>query len=93
MKNCNPKLCKLGLWLLVFTMFDTTGIKAQKTFTIAECIFYAFQHNPLVNVGIADTSIAAVGVQRVKGLYLPRANFASAFQYFSNRIGSRGKSN
>ena len=39
----------------------------------------------MVNVGIADTSIAAVGVQRVKGLYLPRANFASAFQYYFSK--------
>ena len=63
-------------------LFDTTGIKAQKTFTIAECINYAFEHNPLVNVAVKDTSIAAVGVQRVKGLYLPRVSFASAFQYY-----------
>ena len=82
MKNCNLKLCKPGLWLLFFTMFATTGVKAQKTFTITECVHYAFQHNPLINVAITDTSIAAVGVQRVKGLYLPRANFASAFQYY-----------
>jgi outer membrane protein TolC len=33
-------------------------------------------------VGVTDSSIASVGIQRVKGLYLPRANFASAFQYY-----------
>jgi len=81
MKSCNLKLLRLSLWLLVFTFF-TAGIKAQKAFTITECINYAFEHNPLVHVAIKDTSIAVVGVQRVKGLYLPRANFASALQYY-----------
>ena len=82
MKNCNLKLCKPGLWLLVFTMFNAAGIKAQKAFTIIDCINYAFEHNPLINVAITDTSIAEVGVQRTKGLYLPRAGFVSAFQYY-----------
>ena len=81
MKSCNLKLSRLSLWLLVFTFF-TAGIKAQKAFTIADCINYAFEHNPLVHVGIKDSSIAVVGVQRVKGSYLPRAGFVSAFQYY-----------
>ena len=82
MKNCNLKLCKPGLWLYVFTLFYATGLKAQKTFTITDCINYAFEHNPLINVAVADTAIAEVGVQRVKGLYRPRGGFVSAFQYY-----------
>ena len=43
-------------------------------------------HNQLLNAASKDTSIAAIGVQRVKGSYLPRVNFASALQYyFTNR--------
>jgi outer membrane protein len=82
MKNCNLKLVKLSLWLLVYIFITTTKIKAQKTFTIVECINYAFEHNPLLNANSKDTSIAAIGVQRVKGSYLPRVNFVSAFQYY-----------
>ena len=81
MKSCNLKLLRLSLWLLLFTFF-ASGIKAQKVFTIADCINYAFEHNSLVTVGLKDSSIASVGVQRVKGSYLPRANFTSALQYY-----------
>src|SRR5204863_3097261 len=42
----------------------------------------AFGHNPLLNATAKDTSIAALGTKRVTGLYLPRVNFASAFQYY-----------
>jgi len=86
MKNCNLKLAKISLWLLAYICFDATNLKAQKTFTLAECIRYAFEHNPLLNAAGKDTSIAAIGIQRVKGNYLPRVNFVSAFQYyFTNR--------
>ena len=89
MKNCNLKLSKLSLWLLVFT-FSTTGIKAQNRFTIQDCILYAFEHNPLIHVGIKDSSIAGVGVQRVKGLYLPRVGLASAGRKARNIMNPRG---
>ncbi|WP_160290242.1 MFS transporter [Flavihumibacter solisilvae] len=79
------KLAKLSIWLLVCACFDTTNIKAQKTFTLAECINYAFEHNPLLNAAAKDTSVAAIGVQRVTGLYLPRVNFVSAFQYYISK--------
>ena len=82
MRNCNLELYRTGLWMLVFTVFNITGLKAQKTFTIADCVSYAFVHNPLISVEATDTSISSVGIQRVKGLFLPRANFASAFQYY-----------
>jgi outer membrane protein len=82
MKNCNLNLAKLSLWLLVCIFCNTTNIKAQKSFTLADCIHYAFEHNPLVNAAAKDTSVAALGVKRVTGSYLPRVNFASAMQYY-----------
>jgi hypothetical protein len=51
--------------------FQYNGFKSTKNFTIADCIEYAFEHNPLISVGLTDSSIASVGIQRVKGLYLP----------------------
>jgi outer membrane protein len=61
------------------------GIKAQKKFTITDCINYAYEHNQLLNATAKDTSIAAIGVKRVKGNYLPRVNLASALQYYFDR--------
>jgi len=75
-------LAKLSLYLLIYTFPVTLSVKAQKTFTLGECINYAFEHNPLLNAAGKDTSVAAIGVQRVTGLYIPRANFVSAFQYY-----------
>jgi len=82
MKNCNLNLPKLSLWLLAYSLLFVTNIKAQKTFTLDDCINYAFEHNPLLNAAGKDTSVAAISVQRVTGLYIPRANFISAFQYY-----------
>jgi outer membrane protein TolC len=84
MKNCNRDLVKLRIWLLVLAsnLFTTTILKAQKTFTLDECINYAFQHNPLIISSGSDTSIAALGTKRVTGAYLPRVNFISAMQYY-----------
>ena len=82
MKNCNPKLAKFSLWMLAYILLGSTNIKAQRTFTIAECINYAFEHNPLLNAAAADTSVAALDVKRVTGAYLPRVGFVSAFQYY-----------
>ena len=75
MKNCNLNLPKFSLWLLIYSFLVTTNIKAQKKFTLSECINYAFEHNPLFNAATKDTSIAALGFQRVTGSYLPRVNF------------------
>jgi outer membrane protein TolC len=80
--NCNQNLAKLSWWLFAYIFFNATNINAQKTFTIDECINYAFEHNPLFNAATKDTSIAALGFQRVTGSYLPRVNFVSAFQYY-----------
>ena len=86
MKNCQLKLAKCRVWLIVGISLFAMQAKGQQTFTLEECIQYAFQHNPLLNAAGRDTAIARIGTQRVKGLYLPRANFASAMQYYiSNR--------
>jgi outer membrane protein TolC len=82
MKSCKPNLVRISLWLVVCGFLHTTSAKAQKTFTILECVDYAFEHNPLLSAASKDTSIAEIGVQRVSGLYLPRVNFASVFQYY-----------
>jgi outer membrane protein TolC len=74
----------VGFFFTVFLF--STRLKAQKTFTVSDCINYAFGHNQLLNAASKDTLIAGIGVQRVKGYYLPRVNFASALQYyFTNR--------
>jgi outer membrane protein TolC len=36
----------------------------------------------LLNAASKDTSIAAIGIQRAKGAYLPRVNFVAALQYY-----------
>src|ERR1044071_3461340 len=79
MKICNRRRVKLSLLLCIF--FGVSA-GAQNTFTITDCIDYAFAHNPLLNATAKDTSIAGISTQRVTGLYLPRVNFASAFQYY-----------
>jgi outer membrane protein len=82
MNICNLKLIRFGLWLILCVFLDTDQIDAQKTFSIDECINYAFQHNPLLSAATKDTAIATIGIQRVTGTYLPRVNFVSAFQYY-----------
>src|SRR5436190_18779134 len=82
MNHCTLNMSKRSLWLLIFFIFDATIIKAQKTFTLAECVNYAYRNNPLLNAASKDTSIAAIGIQRAKGAYLPRVNFVAALQYY-----------
>src|ERR1051325_309070 len=79
MKTCKPGIISL---LLSYFFLCSAQVHAQKNFTVNDCISYAFTHNPLLNATEKDTSIAAIGTQRVTGLYLPRVNFASAFQYY-----------
>jgi outer membrane protein TolC len=71
-----------GLWLLAFVLPIMQGAEAQQKFTLDECINYAFEHNPLLAVTAKDVSIAGIATQRATGLYLPRASFVSAFQYY-----------
>ncbi|WP_026966111.1 TolC family protein [Algoriphagus terrigena] len=76
------KAIRLGTLIAAFILLSVAHSNAQREFTLAECIGYAFEHNPALNAIAKDTLIAGLGTQRVSGLYLPRANFASAFQYY-----------
>ena len=78
------KICKPGIVSLFFSclLLCAAQAVAQKNFTVSDCVDYAFVHNPLLNATAKDTSVAAISTQRVTGLYLPRVNFASAFQYY-----------
>jgi len=80
MKYC--VLVKLKVWLVLYYLVGISALNAQKPFTLKECISYAFEHNPLLQVSVKEISIANIGTQRVKGTFLPSANFASAFQYY-----------
>jgi outer membrane protein len=82
MKTCNRKQVRLSSLLLLCILLYAANTYAQKTFTVSDCVNYAFEHNPLLNAASKDTSIAVIGTQRVTGLFLPRVNFASAFQYY-----------
>ena len=82
MKICRHKQARLSVWILVSMMLCAAHAPAQKKFTLSDCINYAFEHNPLINATAKDTAIAGLGTQRVTGLYLPRVNFAAAFQYY-----------
>jgi outer membrane protein TolC len=73
------------LWIVLPVLFITADCLAQKTFTVHECVEYAFVHNPLVTVEAKDISISEIDIQRTKGSYLPRAGFVSAFQYYFSR--------
>jgi outer membrane protein len=84
MENWNHKRMKKTVGFFFFILLFSAGLKSQKTFTVSDCIRYAFEHNQLLNAASKDTSIAAIGVQRVKGSYLPRVNIASALQYYFN---------
>jgi outer membrane protein len=57
-------------------------LHAQRTFTVEQCVEYAFVNNPLVRAYGTERGIAEIGVERVKGLYLPRAGFGATFQYY-----------
>ena len=82
MRNCNLNLLKHRLCMLLSVIFVTADCPAQKTFTVNECVDYAFLHNPLLHVESKDISISDIDIQRTKGVFLPRASFGSAFQYY-----------
>ncbi|HSB93531.1 MAG TPA: TolC family protein [Flavitalea sp.] len=71
--------------MLLSVMFVTADCIAQKTFTVDECVDYAFRHNPLLHAASKEVSIADIDIQRAKGAYLPRASFVSAFQYYFSK--------
>lgn len=70
------------LWMLVSFTFNGYPLLAQKTFTIEQCVKYAFENNPLLRASATDTSIAGIGIKRVGGQYLPRVNIGAAYQYY-----------
>ena len=84
MEKRNPETSRIYIIAVLLMLIHATGIQAQKVFTIADCIHYAYEHNQLLNAVSKDTSIAVIGVKRVKGQYLPRVNLASALQYYFN---------
>lgn len=55
---------------------------SQKSFTLEQCIEYAFANNPILQIVSADTSLSDLDLQRVKGSYIPRADITAAFQYY-----------
>jgi outer membrane protein len=84
MEKWNPETSKFYIIVILLMWMATVRTQAQKVFTLADCIQYAYEHNQLLNAASKDTSIAAIGVKRVKGSYLPRVNLASALQYYFN---------
>jgi outer membrane protein TolC len=70
------------LWMPALFTFHYNLLLAQKTFTVEQCVKYAFENNPLLRASATDTSIAAIGIKRVGGQYLPRVNIGAAYQYY-----------
>src|SRR6187551_2044830 len=62
--------------------FHYSLLLAQKTFTVEQCVKYAFENNPLLRASATDTSIAAIGIKRVGGQYLPQVSIGAAYQYY-----------
>src|SRR5215218_3462878 len=85
MKYCNLSRRKHSLAIALILLCISSAVQAQKTFTVDACIDYAFQHNPLVHIASKDIDIADIDIQRTRGLFLPRANFTSAFQYYFSK--------
>lgn len=73
---------RMGVFVFAWVTLCAANAQAQREFTIDDCVAYAFEHNPALNAVAKDTLIADLGKKRASGLYLPRANFASAFQYY-----------
>ena len=79
--NCQ----KLNSFLVIIFLSGLQSLHAQKSFTAEQCVQYAFEHNPLLQASSTDTAISDLDIKRVTGLYLPRANFGSAFQYYISK--------
>jgi outer membrane protein len=83
-KDWGPDIIKKGTCVFYLVLLVVSASRAQKKFTVSDCIQYAYEHNQLLNAASKDTSIAAIGLKRVKGAYMPRVNMASALQYYFN---------
>ena len=76
---------KLKPYLVILFLCGSQILHAQKYFSAEQCVQYAFAHNPLLQASSTDTAISDLDIKRVTGLYNPRANFATAFQYYISK--------
>ena len=76
---------KLNLFLVIISLLVSQLLHAQKYFSAEQCVQYAFAHNPLLNASSTDTAISDLDIKRVTGLYNPRVNFGTAFQYYISK--------
>ena len=76
---------KLNSLLVALCLSGLQGLFAQKTFSAAESVQYAFEHNTLLQASSTDTAISDLDIKRVTGLYIPRVNFGTAFQYYISK--------
>ncbi|HEX6848705.1 MAG TPA: TolC family protein [Chitinophagaceae bacterium] len=75
----------LNLCLVIFFLSASHLVHAQKYFSAEQCVQYAFTHNPLLQASSTDTAIGDLDIKRVTGLYNPRVNFGTAFQYYISK--------
>jgi len=75
-------LQKHSAYLVVLFLSGLQGLYAQKTFSVEQCVQYAFEHNTLLQATATDTAISDLDLKRVGGLYIPRVNFGAALQYY-----------
>lgn len=78
-------LQKLNCYLVILFLSASHVLHAQKTFSAEQCVQYAFAHNPLLQASSTDTAISDLDIKRVTGLYNPRVNFGTAFQYYISK--------
>ena len=83
MQKLHPQ--KLKSYLVILFLCGSQILHAQKSFSVEQCVQYAFVHNPLLQATSTDTAISDLDIKRVTGLYNPRANFATAFQYYISK--------
>ena len=76
---------KLNTYLVILFLSGSQVLDAQKTFSAEQCVQYAFVHNPLLQASSTDTAISDLDIKRVTGLYYPRVNFGTAFQYYISK--------
>jgi len=76
---------KLSACCAAIFISSVHGLYAQKTFSAEQCVQYAFEHNSFLEATATDTAISDLDIKRVNGLYMPRVNFGTAFQYFISK--------
>ena len=76
---------KFNCYLVILFLSGSQVLDAQKTFSAEQCVQYAFAHNPLLQASSTDTAISDLDIKRVTGLYNPRVNFGTAFQYYISK--------